>query len=196
MTKKTDREQLEELMSTTPTDLTGYVENPLPVVLMSDNFEKQIEHYKSTTPVKEYNSNRIYTDEVIIDELLCIYKFLEQNKDVVFFGEYWDDLYTQKRIPRKSLEKCFQNYKLPAVAYSIKDAISDLVETRLINGGLKNKLNGYMTTFLLKNNHGYTDKVDQNVTVTNTDVVFEFGKNVINLPQSDYKVIEEDEQDD
>ena len=47
---------------------------------------------------------------------------------------------------------------------SLKKA-RELVKGRLIQDGLKNKVNNAMAIFVLKNNHGMADKTDANVNV-------------------------------
>lgn len=102
----------------------------------------------------------VYTEDFVLTELADIYKEISGNKELVVLGEVFENkAYSSQRFSEWS-EKFKDNDE---ISESIKK-IKDVFENRVNIGGLKGKLNPTMCIFNLKNNYGWKDKSEQDVT--------------------------------
>lgn len=100
-----------------------------------------------------------YTQEFVSSELDAMLTEISQNKDIIILGDLFE--YRNYSIQRFSeWEQKFVDDE--QISESIKK-IKETLETRLNNGGLKGKLNPTMTIFNLKNNYGWKDKTESEV---------------------------------
>lgn len=100
-----------------------------------------------------------YTEEFVAYELATMLTELKENADVVILGELFNDRdYSPQRF--SEWEEKFKDHA--EISESIK-RIKSLLETRLNSGGLRGKLNPTMTIFNLKNNYGWKDKSEQEI---------------------------------
>ena len=80
-----------------------------------------------------------------------------------------------------------------------REAIKAICEQRLIEGGLKNKMNPGITKFILSNNYGYSEKIDQKITQTIQEVQFKYDNDVdldITITDADFEEIKPQDGDD
>ncbi len=101
-----------------------------------------------------------YTAEFVGKELANMLEEAKADKDMVILGELFDCRdYSPQRFSEWE-EKFRDNAE---ISESIK-ILKGLFERRLNLGGLQNRLNATMTIFNLKNNYGWKDKMEQDVT--------------------------------
>lgn len=101
-----------------------------------------------------------YTREFVQSELNDMLQELEEQTEVIILGELFDKRdYSPQRF--SDWEKKFEDDE--EILESIK-RVKSILETRLNSGGLKGKLNPTMTIFNLKNNYGWKDKTETDIT--------------------------------
>ena len=126
----------------------------------------------------------LYTEEFVSNELLEILKEVLENKDLIVLGEVFEKKpYSSQRFSEWS-EKFKENDE---ISESIKK-IKDVFENRVNVGGLKGKLNPAMSIFNLKNNYGWKDKTEQDVTTKGeslNDMSYERARSIIEGKRSD-----------
>lgn len=102
----------------------------------------------------------IYTEEYVKEQLSYILDTILSNKDIIYIGEIFEDLpYSRQRYSEWA--KKFEN--IIQISDTIK-RIDDILESRVNVAGLKGKSNPTMTIFNLKNNYGWRDKVENELT--------------------------------
>jgi len=102
----------------------------------------------------------IYTEEFVKNELAEILAEILANEEVVYKGQIFEKkAYSSQRYSEWA-EKFKNNEE---ISETIK-RIDGLLETRVNVGGLKGKLNPTMTIFNLKNNYGWRDRHETDVT--------------------------------
>lgn len=95
-----------------------------------------------------------YTREFVSSELADMMQELQDNTEIVILGELFKSRdYSAQRF--SDWEQKFSDDD--QIMESIK-RIKSTLETRINIGGLKGKLNPTMTIFNLKNNYGWKDK--------------------------------------
>lgn len=98
----------------------------------------------------------IYTEEYVKEQLSYILDTILSNKDIIYIGEIFEDLpYSRQRYSEWA--KKFEN--IIEISDTIK-RIDDILESRVNVAGLKGKSNPTMTIFNLKNNYGWKDKIE------------------------------------
>lgn len=101
-----------------------------------------------------------YTEEFVSKELKDIIKELEESPEAIVLGE----LFTKRDYSPQRFSEWEEKFKdHDKISESIKK-VKSILETRLNTGGLKGKLNPTMTIFNLKNNYGWKDKTEQDIT--------------------------------
>ena len=107
-----------------------------------------------------------YTSEFVTAELGNMIAELGIDDSIVILGELFNTRdYSMQRF--SEWEDKFKNDD--RISESIK-RIKSILETRLNIGGLKGKLNPTMTIFNLKNNYGWKDKTETDVTSNGKDI--------------------------
>lgn len=102
----------------------------------------------------------IYTEEFVTKELQELKKIVDNNPEMVVMGELFEKRpYSPQRF--SEWEKKFEKHD--KISESIKK-LKSIFENRLNKGGLTNKLNPTMTIFNLKNNYGWRDRNEMDVT--------------------------------
>lgn len=102
-----------------------------------------------------------YTAEFVQNELLSMIQEIENDQEIIVLGELFKHRdYSPQRFSEWA-EKFSDNNE---ITESIK-RIKSILETRINTGALKGKLNATMTIFNLKNNYGWKDKFENDVTV-------------------------------
>lgn len=102
----------------------------------------------------------IYTEEYVKEQLSYILDTILSNKDIIYIGEIFEDLpYSRQRYSEWA--KKFEN--IIEISDTIK-RIDDILESRVNVAGLKGKSNPTMTIFNLKNNYGWKDKTETDIT--------------------------------
>jgi DNA primase len=119
------------------------------------NIELPAEVKKKTRPI-------IYTEEFVKNEVEKILEEAMENKELTVLGEIFENkAYSSQRFSEWA-EKFKNNDE---ISESIKK-IKDLFENRVNIGGLKGKLNPTMSIFNLKNNYGWKDKNETDITTS------------------------------
>lgn len=102
----------------------------------------------------------VYTEEFVKKELADILVEISTNREYVVMGEIFENrAYSSQRFSEWA-EKFKDNFE---ISESIKK-IKDVFEYRVNIGGLKGKLNPAMSIFNLKNNYGWRDNRDIDIT--------------------------------
>lgn len=103
----------------------------------------------------------IYTEEYVKEQLSYILDTILSNKDIIYIGEIFEDLpYSRQRYSEWA--KKFEN--IIGISDTIK-RIDDILESRVNVAGLKGKSNPTMTIFNLKNNYGWKDKTESDISI-------------------------------
>jgi len=98
----------------------------------------------------------------------AINKYLEHVKEI-------DGVLTEKgfcHFHNITSDWLSENKERPIFCQSIK-ALKERCETYLAENALKNKINATMSIFLLKNNHGYSDKIESKNDNTNINMNYQ-----------------------
>lgn len=102
----------------------------------------------------------IYTREFVLAELQDMYKEVSNDLGIVYIGQ----LFENRRYSRQRYSEWAKKFqKDDEISDTIK-RLEDLIETRLVTGGLTSALNPAITIFTLKNKHSWRDKTEQDVT--------------------------------
>lgn len=121
---------------------------------------EQVADIELPAEVKKKTRPIIYTEEFVKNEVEKILEEAMENKELTVLGEIFENkAYSSQRFSEWA-EKFKNNDE---ISESIKK-IKDLFENRVNVGGLKNKLNPTMTIFNLKNNYGWKDKNETDIT--------------------------------
>jgi hypothetical protein len=101
-----------------------------------------------------------YTEEFVSKELSDMLSELEVNEEIMVMGE----LFKTRDYSIQRFSEWEDKFKDNAeISESIKK-VKEILETRINIGGLKGKLNATMTIFNLKNNYGWKDKTETDLT--------------------------------
>lgn len=103
----------------------------------------------------------IYTEEFVKEELAKILAVILGDKTIVYIGEIFESL----PYPRQNFSEWQEKFKNNREISDTIGRIKEILESRLVVGGLKNQLNPAMTKFNLINNYDWKDKteVDNNI---------------------------------
>lgn len=118
------------------------------------------------------SGNLKYTEEKLINFLDNMFQWFLNNPDKIFMEEYYMDPETDKSIPYGSLKKTYGRHES---CDEIRAAIKKVLEIRLARAALTGKFKENFTKFLLINNFGYKEKVEQDVILSSKEVKFDFG---------------------
>lgn len=119
----------------------------------------------------------VYTEEYVKSQVDYILELILTNKDIVYLGEVFEDLpYSRQRF--SEWEKSFEEND--EISDTIKK-IKGILESRVNVGALKSKLNATIAIFNLKNNYGWKDKTEMDLTTNGKDInkINELADNVI-----------------
>ena len=119
-------------------------------------------------PIGNKNAEK-YTLEWVQDELTALLLELHQNKEIVYLGELFED----KEYPREEFSIWKNRFPEDEVVLHTIKKIKDILETRAVIGGMKNKINCTMTIFHLKNNYNWKDKSEQEITLPDNKLTIE-----------------------
>lgn len=104
---------------------------------------------------------KTYTEEYVKEQLSYILDIILTNKDIIYLGEIFEDLpYSRQRYS----EWATQFKENDEISDAIK-RIDDILESRVNTAGLKGKANPTIVIFNLKNNYGWKDKTEQDISV-------------------------------
>ena len=116
---------------------------------------------------------KIYTKKYVEEQLDYILDVILTNKDIIYLGEIFEDLpYSRQRYSEWA--KDFDNVK--KISDTIK-RIDDILESRVNVAGLKGKANPTMTIFNLKNNYGWKDRTENDISIK------ELPKPILDVPK-------------
>lgn len=121
---------------------------------------EQVADIELPAEVKKTTRPIIYTEEVVKNELEGILEEILSNKDIVLLGEIFEN----KAYPRQNFSEWAEKFKNNIEISDTIKRIKGILEERVNLGGLKNKLNPTMTIFNLKNNYGWKDKNETDIT--------------------------------
>lgn len=107
-----------------------------------------------------------YTKEFVKEQLDFILEEILTNKDIIYIGEIFETLpYSRQRYSEWA--KAFED--VDEISDTIK-RIDDILESRVNTAGLKGKANPTMAIFNLKNNYGWKDKNETDITTNGKDL--------------------------
>jgi hypothetical protein len=110
----------------------------------------------------------IYTEENVTTQVGYILDIILENKDILYLGEVFENLpYSMQRFSEWS-ETFKENEQISETIKRIKS----ILESRVNVAGLKNKANATMVIFNLKNNYGWKDKTETDVTSGGEKITF------------------------
>ena len=96
----------------------------------------------------------IYTEEFVKEELKSMLEYALQDQGVFFIGQ----LFESKPYSRQRFSEWATKFKDSQEISDTIKRIEELLETRLVTGGLTSALNPTLTIFTLKNKHDWEDK--------------------------------------
>lgn len=129
----------------------------------------------------------IYTEDFVKKELADILAEVSSNDDLIFKGQVFEKKSYSSQRYSEWAEKFKENDE---ISETIKK-IDGIFETRVVVGGLKGKLNPTMSIFNLKNNYGWRDKNETDITTQGDKI-----GGVIMLPQRHDGSLETSEETD
>jgi hypothetical protein len=97
---------------------------------------------------------KIYTREYVLEEVKDLLSKLVSHSDYVFKGELIDD----KPYSRQRLSEWAKLFSTDEEISDTIQKVDEILETRAISGGLRNKLSANMVKFHLMNNYNWKDK--------------------------------------
>lgn len=101
-----------------------------------------------------------YTREFVLLELKDMHKQVLNDLGVFFIGQ----LFENRDYSRQRFSEWSNVYKKDSEISDIIKRIEELLETRLVTGGLTSALNPTLTIFTLKNKHSWKDKNETDLT--------------------------------
>jgi len=116
-------------------------------------------------PAKYKTNDTKYTEEWVLNELNAILEELNSNPDYVYIWELFEKKPYSRSRYWEWIDKYSDNDKIKQISCSIKE----ILESRVVWGALKNKLNGTFTMFHLKNNYWWKDKTEVDNTNKNVN---------------------------
>jgi hypothetical protein len=115
----------------------------------------------------------IYTEEYVKEQLSLILNTILENKEIIYLGEIFEDLpYSRQRYSEWA--KKFS--EVAEISDTIK-RIDDILESRVNVAGLKGKSNPTLTIFNLKNNYGWRDRTESDISIK------ELPKPILDVPK-------------
>jgi hypothetical protein len=115
----------------------------------------------------------IYTEEYVKEQLSLILNTILENKEIIYLGEIFEDLpYSRQRYSEWA--KKFSD--INEISDTIK-RIDDILESRVNVAGLKGKSNPTLTIFNLKNNYGWRDRTESDISIK------ELPKPILDVPK-------------
>ena len=109
-----------------------------------------------------------YTEEFVTIQVQAILDIVMGDKDIIYIGEVFESLpYSRQRYSEWA--NTFK--EVDAISDTIK-RIDDILESRVNTAGLKGKANPAMCIFNLKNNYGWRDKTESDLTSGGEKIVF------------------------
>lgn len=118
-----------------------------------------------------------YPKETLIKQYELMIEWYKANEDMIFLTEYYHDSQTVKLVPLGSLKKSAHRH--PEVD-EMKAALTSILEVRIFKMGWSRVKDSGLTKFLLSNNFGWKEKSESEVTVTNKEILFNFGNTELN----------------
>jgi uncharacterized protein YgfB (UPF0149 family) len=110
-------------------------------------------------PAPKNNTNALkWTKEKSLSFLKEALAILKEDKEILFLGSLAVKQNTYRQFYHYILER-FSDVEFD----TIKKEIDSIIETRLYEAALKNKVNAAVAIFGLKNNHKWKDKREQEV---------------------------------
>lgn len=101
-----------------------------------------------------------YTKEFVLSELNNMHQEALNDLGIFFIGQ----LFENRDYSRQRFSEWSNDFKKdPEISDTIKK-IEELLETRLVTGGLTSALNPTLTIFTLKNKHSWKDRTEQDIT--------------------------------
>lgn len=101
-----------------------------------------------------------YTKEFVVSELQDMLSEVTNDLGIFFIGQ----LFENRSYSRQRFSEWEKKFADDEEISDIKKRIEDLLETRLVTGGLTSALNPTLTIFTLKNKHNWRDKTEQDIT--------------------------------
>lgn len=131
-------------------------------------------HSQTTeTNIKKFVSGNLkWTPEVVIPFTANVLQWFIEHPGTLKIIQYWLDKDTDKTMPyRAFIEKAKQ---IPEAAEMFA-VIKEIQELSILGRGLTKVYDSALSKFVLMNNHGWSDRTKQEVSVTNTNIEFTFG---------------------
>jgi hypothetical protein len=121
-----------------------------------------------------------YTAKFVRGEVLKLYNELMDSADIIYLGQ----LFLDKPYSRQRFSEWAEEFKEnPHISDTIK-RIKEILETRVVTGGMLGAFNPTMTIFHLKNNYDWKDKQEYDHTSKGDKL------GVIVLPQKNEDTLE------
>ena len=106
---------------------------------------------------------QIYTEEFVTSESKELLNKLYADESIIFLGQLIDDKpYAMQRIS--------EWHKMGGIISETIEKMKDILQTRAVVGGLKNKLNSSITKFHLINNFDWKEKNETDLTTNGKDL--------------------------
>jgi len=145
-----------------------------------------------------------YTEEACIDFYTELYSYVLSNVGVTQLSAYYADPTTENvLVPQHKLGDYAKKWKVCGAIYK---ELRAMIQHRLIDGGLNDYYNAGFTKFVLSANYGMSETSNQNVNVTQRNVVFNFNNDELkaeedpddddDIEDTDYEDITDETQED
>jgi len=120
-----------------------------------------------------------YTPEYVLEELTDMMNTLIDDEGIFFINQ----LVNPKPYSRQRFSEWGKTYKDNATISDIKKKIEDILESRIVTGGMSKLYDKTMTIFLLKNKYGWEDRVKQDIDQTSSITTININKAKIKKKQ-------------
>ena len=130
-----------------------------------------------------------YDNAALIEQSMDILQWFIDNPGECMISKYYMSDTSDPKIPYGTYRKAI-SYRSPE-SLEIREILKEIIKERIVDLSLRKQFDSKMSMFLLTNHYGMTNSVEQNVNVTNKEIIFDFGGNDI----QEATVIEEEKDE-
>lgn len=112
-----------------------------------------------------------YTEEVLVKFWCHMFTWFVNHENAVFLEEYYLDPFTDKSVPWGSLRVTMGRYKS---CTELHESVKKILEIRLVKAALEGRYKEGMAKFFLSNKYGYTEKTQQDITLSTKTIEYKF----------------------
>lgn len=172
--KKTNKksDEFEELLNVPDTK----------VIKRYERSERMKEIWRKRLEDPNYQNPKLKYDETfMITHWLDVYEWLMSHPEALFLGDYYRAEDSNPSIIYPTTKHTFGKFP---IADEIRAEIKNELRDRLLRRALERQIDPTITKLILVNNHftdegtRYRERINQDITVTNTNIEFRFGNDI------------------